>query len=114
MIVLTTLGAATDATAFARSLVENGLAACVNVLPPMTSVYRWKGEIEEDVEQQLLIKTTADRVAALQAHFDTVHPYEIAEFLVVPISEGSPAYLRWLVESLAPAAAPGRGDTERS
>ena len=114
VIVLTTLSAGADAAPFARTLVEQRLAACVNILPPMTSVYRWKGTIEEDSEQQLLIKTTADRVAALQAHFNTVHPYEIAEFLVVPISEGSPAYLRWLVDSLAPAAAPAPGGTERS
>jgi periplasmic divalent cation tolerance protein len=114
VIVLTTLGSSADATAFARALVETRLAACVNVLPPMTSIYRWKGGIEEDVEQQLLIKTTADRVAALQARFNEVHPYEVAEFLVIPISEGSPAYVRWLLDSLATAAAPGPGGTERS
>ena len=114
VIVLTTLSASTDATPFARSLVESGLAACVNVLPPMTSIYRWKGTIEEDVEQQLLIKTSADRVEALQAHFNRVHPYEIAEFLVVPISGGSPAYLRWLADSLGPVPAPAPGGTERS
>ena len=114
VIILTTLSAATDATPFARALVQSGLAACVNVLPPMTSIYRWKGAIEEESEQQLLIKTTDDRVAALQAHFNAAHPYEIAEFLVVPISEGSPAYLRWLVSSLATPAAPGPGGTERS
>ena len=114
VIVLTTLSANADATPFARALVTDGLAACVNVLPPMTSIYRWKGSIEEDSEQQLLIKTTADRVAALQARFNEVHPYEVAEFLVLPVSEGSPAYLRWLAESLAPAAAPSRGGTEHS
>jgi periplasmic divalent cation tolerance protein len=121
VIVLTTLSATTDATPFARVLVERGLAACVNILPPMTSIYRWKGAVEEDTEQQLLIKTTADRVQALQEHFNTAHPYEVAEFLVVPISEGSAAYVGWLLESLAlappapaSAPAPGQGGTERS
>jgi len=114
VIVLTTLGGNADATAFARGLIEEGLAACVNVLPPMTSLYRWKGAIEEDVEQQLFIKTDANRVAALQARFNEVHPYEVAEFLVIPISEGSPTYLRWLADSLALGAAPGRGGTEHS
>jgi periplasmic divalent cation tolerance protein len=114
VIVLTTLGGHTDGVAFGRALVTSGLAACVNVLPPMMSVYKWKGALEEDIEQQLLIKTTTDHVEALQAHFNRFHPYEVAEFLVVPVSEGSSAYLRWLVESLAPAPAPGPGDTERS
>ena len=74
VIILTTLGAATDASAFARLLVSDRLAACVNVLPPMTSLYRWKGAIEEDSEQQLVIKTTSDRIAAIEARFRELHP----------------------------------------
>lgn len=100
VIVLTTLGAQADAAAFARVLVDERLAACVNVLPPMTSVYRWKGVVEEDREQQLVIKTTSDRVAALEARFHELHPYEVPEFLVLAVSEGSPAYLEWLGESV--------------
>ena len=99
MIVLTTLGKQTDAAAFARVLVDERLAACVNVLPAMTSVYRWKGAIEEDREQQLVIKTTSDRVAALQARFHELHPYELPEFLVVAATDGSAGYLQWLGES---------------
>jgi periplasmic divalent cation tolerance protein len=114
VIVLTTLGASADAAAFGRTLVTERLAACVNVLPPMTSIYRWKGAIEEDTEQQLLIKTHVDRVAALEARFHELHPYEVAEFLVIPISEGSPAYLHWLAASLAPDAGPVPGGTARS
>ena len=91
VIVLTTLGAQTDAVAFARVLVEERLAACVNVLPEMASIYRWKGAIEEDREQQLLIKTTRDRVEALEARFHELHPYEVAEFLVISPSDGSSA-----------------------
>jgi periplasmic divalent cation tolerance protein len=98
VIVLTTLGAQTDAVAFARVLVAERLAACVNVLAPMTSVYRWKGAIEEDREQQLVIKTTRDRVGALEARFHELHPYELPEFIVLSISDGSGAYLEWLGE----------------
>jgi periplasmic divalent cation tolerance protein len=100
VIVLTTLGAQTDAVAFARVLVEERLAACVNVLPTMVSLYWWKGAIEEDREQQLVIKTTSDRVGALQARFHELHPYELPEFLVLSVSDGSPAYLEWLGASV--------------
>jgi periplasmic divalent cation tolerance protein len=77
VVVLTTVGESTDAAAFARVLVADRLAACVNVLPPMTSLYWWKGAIEEDREQQLVIKTTQDRVAAIEARFQELHPYEL-------------------------------------
>lgn len=100
VIVLTTLGAQADAAAFARVLVDERLAACVNVVPEMTSVYRWKGAIEEDREQQLIIKTTSDRVAALEARFHELHPYEVPEFLVIGVTGGSPAYLEWLGDSV--------------
>ena len=96
MIVLTTLGAQTDAAAFARVLVGERLAACVNILPVMTSVYRWKGTIEEDRVQQLVIKTTSDRVEALEARLHELHPYELPEFLVIAATDGSAGYLEWL------------------
>jgi periplasmic divalent cation tolerance protein len=98
-IILTTLGADADAAALARTLVEERLAACVNVLPPMTSTYRWKGAVEQDREQQLVIKTRADRVAALQARLKTLHPYELPEFLVLD-ANASEAYLAWVGESV--------------
>jgi periplasmic divalent cation tolerance protein len=97
-LVLTTIGADADAAALARALVEARLAACVNVLPPMTSVYRWKGAVEEDREQQLVIKTSPATVAELQAWLLAHHPYETPEFLVLDAS-GSDAYLRWVGES---------------
>jgi len=100
-IVLTTLGADADAAAIARTLVEERLAACVNILPVMTSVYRWKGQVEHDREQQIVMKTTADRVAALQARLRQLHPYELPEFLVLNAG-GSDAYLAWVGESVAP------------
>jgi len=99
VIILTTLGASADAAAFARLLVDDRLAACVNVLPPMTSVYRWKGAIEEDREQQLVIKTTSDRVAAIEARFRELHPYELPEFLVLSAT-ASASYVEWLRESV--------------
>jgi len=99
VIVLTTLGAATDAAAFARVLVGDRLAACVNVLPPMTSLYRWKGAIEEDSERQLVIKTTSDRVAAIEARFQELHPYELPEFIVLSAGASAP-YLEWLGDSV--------------
>jgi periplasmic divalent cation tolerance protein len=99
-LVLTTLGADADAVALARTLVEERLAACVNVLPPMTSVYRWKGTVEQDREQQIVIKTTADRLTALEARLRALHPYEVPEFLVIPVAGGSAAYLQWVGESV--------------
>lgn len=82
--------------ALARALVEEGLAACVNVLPPMRSVYRWKGTTEHDIERQVVIKTTRDRVPAIQARLGQLHPYELPEFLVVSVAGGSDAYLDWI------------------
>jgi periplasmic divalent cation tolerance protein len=75
------------------------LAACVNILPPMRSIYRWKGAVEDASERQLVIKTTAARVPELQLRLKTLHPYEVPEFLVLPITEGSPDYLSWLTDS---------------
>lgn len=100
VLVLTTIGAETDAGAIARTLVDERLAACVNVLPPMRSTYRWKGAVEQEREQQLIIKTTADRVDALEARLRELHPYEVPEFLVLRVSDGSEPYLRWVQESV--------------
>ena len=97
-IVLTTLGADADAATIARTLIDERLAACVNILPVMTSVYRWQGKVEQDREQQIVIKTASDRVAALQARLRQLHPYELPEFLVLDAT-GSEAYLAWVGES---------------
>ena len=99
-LVLTTLPEGGDAEGFARTLVSEGLAACVNVLPPMQSVYRWKGEVEAAGERQLLIKTKAANLAALEERVKTLHPYDVPEFLVLTIESGSAAYLAWLGESI--------------
>jgi periplasmic divalent cation tolerance protein len=96
VVVLTTLPAEHDGTAFARQLVEEGLAACVNVLPAMESVYRWQGDVQNEPERQLVIKTRAERLDALEARVKALHPYDVPEFLVLPVSGGSLAYLDWL------------------
>ena len=98
ILVLTTLGAEADAAALARTLVDERLAACVNVLPVMTSIYRWKGSVEQDREQQLLIKTTAGNVVALAARLRELHPYELPEFIVLD-AEASEAYAEWVDDS---------------
>src|SRR5262245_43424214 len=80
----------------ATALVSERLAACVTISAPMTSIYRWKGNVERDVERQLVIKTTADRVKALQQRIKELHSYELPEFLVIEVSSGSEAYLKWV------------------
>lgn len=99
VLVLCTLPVATDASSLARALVSERLAACVNVLPPMGSIYRWQGNVEEATERQLLIKTTAARVSTLTARLTELHPYEVPEILVIDVAGGSERYLRWVVES---------------
>ena len=99
VIVLTTVGAAFDAAQLARTVVEERLAACVNVLPPMQSVYRWQGQVHVDDERQLVIKTSADCIEALERRVRTLHPYELPEWLVLGVAGGSEAYLDWLSQS---------------
>ena len=99
-LVLTTIAADADGAALARTLVEERLAACVNVLPAMTSVYRWKGQVEQDREQQMVIKTTIDRLPALEARVRELHAYELPEFLVIAADDGAAAYLAWLDDSV--------------
>jgi periplasmic divalent cation tolerance protein len=108
VLVLTTLGADADAAALARTLVEERLAACVNVLPPMTSIYRWKGSVDQEQEQQLLIKTAPDGVEALAARLRQLHPYELPEFIVLE-GTASTAYAAWVSESAGARARSGGG-----
>ena len=96
VLVLTTWPASSDASAFARTLVDERLAACVNVLPRMQSIYRWKDAIESEAERQILVKTTESRLAALEARIRELHPYEVPEIIAVPVENGLPAYLQWV------------------
>ena len=95
IVVLVT--APTDvAPALARSLVDARIAACVSITSPIRSIYRWNGQIHDDPEAQLVIKTTRDRFAGLEAHVRANHPYEVPEIIALPITVGSSAYLAWL------------------
>jgi periplasmic divalent cation tolerance protein len=105
VLVLTTLPNDAETGAFARALVEERLAACVNILPPMESTYRWEGKVERETERQAIIKTTRDRTAALWERVREMHPYEVPEFIVLPISDGNDAYLRWIADSTATGGA---------
>jgi periplasmic divalent cation tolerance protein len=97
IVVLCTAPAADDTAAqLARGLVENRLAACVNVLPAMRSIYRWQGQIHDEGEVQLVIKTTHTRLAAIQSWLEENHPYEVPEVIALPIAAGSSTYMEWL------------------
>src|SRR5215218_3267525 len=102
VIVLTTLPAEADAGALGTALVEEHLAACVNLLPPMESIYRWRGGVERDTERQVVIKTTHQRLRALWERLRQLHPYDVPEFLVLPVVDGNDVYLRWIGESTLP------------
>jgi periplasmic divalent cation tolerance protein len=102
VVVLTTFPADGDAESLARSLVNERLAACVNILPPMRSIYTWNGVIEHADERQLLIKTTTHRVKALEDRLKQLHPYDVPEFLVLSVLEGSGDYLSWVGDSTRP------------
>jgi periplasmic divalent cation tolerance protein len=93
-LVLTTMPDDHRADDLARTLVEERLAACVNVHGPMRSTYRWKGRIEREPERQLVIKTTRARLPDLEARLRALHPYDLPEFIVVAV-EASDAYLAW-------------------
>ncbi|MDR1853701.1 MAG: divalent-cation tolerance protein CutA [Azoarcus sp.] len=104
LLVLTTLPDAASARALATTLVAERLAACVNVLTPCESVYRWRDEVENATETPLLIKTTRSRYAALEAAVQAAHPYELPELIAVPVACGLAGYLDWVADSTAPIA----------
>lgn len=96
LLVVTNLPDRASAEKLAALLIERRLAACVNLLAPCDSVYRWRGEIQRDAEHPLLIKTAEDRYAELEALIRANHPYELPEIIAVPITQGLPAYLQWI------------------
>jgi periplasmic divalent cation tolerance protein len=101
VVALSTVGKAEDAERIARALVERRLAACVNVVPGVVSVYRWKGEVCRDGEVMLVIKTRAERIPALREALLALHPYELPELLALPIASGHSPYLAWIDESVS-------------
>ena len=97
-VVFTTVGASFDAAALAKTLVEQRLAACVNIVAEVRSIYRWNEGIDDEREQLLVIKTTEERVEALREALFARHPYDVPEFVVLP-AEANGAYARWLLAS---------------
>jgi len=105
LLVLTNLPDRATAERLADALIESHVAACVNILAPCRSVYRWKGGVQHDEEHPMLIKTTTERYPALEAVIRASHPYELPEIIAVPIERGLPAYLDWVAaESGIPGA----------
>lgn len=102
LLVLTNLPDADAAAALAARLVEKRLAACVNVMAPARSVYRWQGKVEDAQEVPVLIKTSAARYGELEAAIRELHPYELPEIVAVPIAHGLPAYLAWVAAETSP------------
>jgi len=101
ILVVTNLPDQASAMALARKLVDERLAACVNVLDGCTSVYRWQGKNESTREVPIFIKTLAQHYARLEQVINAMHPYELPEIIAVPISNGLPAYLRWIADETA-------------
>lgn len=98
LLVITNLPDRAVAERLADALIGGGLAACVNILSPCRSVYRWKGEVRHDEEFPMLIKTTRERYPALEQAIRAGHPYELPEIIAVPVERGLPAYLDWVAE----------------
>ena len=95
-LVLSTAGTRDEAESIAESLVEQGVAACVNIVPGLTSIYRWQGSIERSDEILLIMKTTAQHLDALQTVLRSLHSYEVPELLVIAPEQGGEDYLAWL------------------
>jgi periplasmic divalent cation tolerance protein len=96
LLVLTNLPDRAAAERLAEALIEKRVAACVNILAPCLSVFRWKNDVQHDEEHPMLIKTTAERYPELEAAIHAGHPYELPEIVAVPIERGLPAYLEWV------------------
>lgn len=104
VVVLATAPNIGAASGLARTLIDERLAACVGILPGITSVFRWEGQTKTATENQLVIKTTAGRVDALISRLKALHPYDVPEILALPVAAGLPAYLQWVVAETTPAA----------
>jgi periplasmic divalent cation tolerance protein len=96
-LVLTTTGSREEAESMARSLIDERLAACVNIVPGLTSIYRWKGELETAAEFLLLIKSTASHLEGLEAAIRRLHSYDLPEFVVLTPESAAKSYLDWLL-----------------
>jgi periplasmic divalent cation tolerance protein len=111
VVVLTSVATADAATTLVRALLERRLIACGTILPAARSLYRWEGEVADEAEVVVLLKTRRDRVAAIKRAFDELHPYDVPELLSLGVEDGARAYLAWLgTETAAPVGAAPRGD----
>ena len=99
IVVLVTCGSEEEATKIANSLVEEGVAACVNIISPVRSIYRWEGKIWDEKEWVLIIKTQKKRFEELEKKVKSLHSYSVPEVIALPIVEGSASYLKWLEET---------------
>jgi periplasmic divalent cation tolerance protein len=107
VVVLCTVAGEDEAARLAAAVVERRLAACVNIVRGVRSIYAWKSKLEDDEEQMLVLKTRRDRVEALRRELVARHPYEVPEFLVIPVESGHGAYLAWLDAQVRDSAEPG-------
>ncbi len=101
VVVLVTAGAAEEAARLARTLVEERLAACVNVVGPIRSIYRWQGAVEDAAEYLLIVKARSADVAAVERRVCALHSYELPEIIALPLRAGSAPYLAWLADGTA-------------
>lgn len=102
LLVLTNLPDRAAAEKLADGLVAKRVAACINILAPCRSVYRWRGAVQHDEEHPVLIKTTREAYPALEAEIRALHPYELPEIVAVPVERGLPAYLDWVASETTP------------
>jgi periplasmic divalent cation tolerance protein len=100
LVVLSTFPNPDKAAEVARTLVTEQLAACVNLIGPVRSIYRWNGEISDDTETLAVIKTTRERFDAMKARLVELHPYEVAEVIAMPVDDGHAPYLAWVADSV--------------
>lgn len=101
ILIITNLPDSNSAEILARRLVEERLAACVNILPACTSVYHWQGKVETAQEIPVFIKTTQQRYDAIEKTIKAMHPYELPEIIIVPLAGGSSDFLDWLATETA-------------
>jgi periplasmic divalent cation tolerance protein len=100
-IVLTTAGSEEEARKIARALVDRRAAACVNIVPQITSIYRWQGNVEEVREWLLIVKTTVAAFGQVRRAITELHSYDVPECICLTIDDGAPAYLQWIAESVS-------------
>lgn len=111
LVVFITCPADATAERLARQLIEPGLAACVNIVPGLRSLYTWQGQLCDEPESLLIVKTTASRLPALQAAIKAQHPYQVAELLALPVLAGAPDYLAWVRGAVDSGAAASPADS---